>query len=174
MRNKSLAILFALFSLMLLSAGYLYAAESEDVELKNAATTCLHSGKFDEAIKLYEKALAKAQDPALKAGILLGLSSCYLEKGIEPFSSKKDSSFYKKSMQYANECLKIVPNQWQALGNVGTIYMNMGDYEKADSCYREAMKYVDKGSVFYKRLLEQHKMILTEIEHNKKGSHDTN
>lgn len=169
MKNKLMIGAVVLCSMILSSCGSSFAEESDPAKLSDAAQVCLHAGNFDKAIELFEKALAKAQDPKLKAKIFLGLCSSYLEKGIEPFISRHDDSFYKKSLQYANEYLKIVPNQWQAIGNIGTVYMNMGDYEKADAYYKEAIKYADRKSVFYKQLLDQHDMILKEIEHAKRG-----
>lgn len=168
MENRLMIGAVVICSVILSSSGSSFA-EEDPAKLSDAAQSYSHAGSFDKAIELFEKALAKAQDPKLKAEIFLGLSSSYLEKGIEPFISRRDDSFYKKSLQYADECLKIAPNQWQAIGNIGTVYMNMGDYEKADAYYKEAIKYADRKSVFYKRLLDQHDMILKEIEHAKKG-----
>lgn len=164
MKDNFAAITLLSSFLIMLSPAYAIAAQDDAAKLNNAAIVYRHMGKFDKSIESYNKALSEAADKKLKAEILLGLSSSYLEKGIAPFSKNKDDSFYKKSIEYANECLKIMPDQWQALGNIGTIYMNMCDHEKADFYFKKSVKNADKNSRFYNQLLEQNRMNLAEMK----------
>ena len=134
----------------------LYNGSTDAIILSNTAYRYFSERQFDKAIELYEEALAKAQDNNLKAMIYLGLSSSYLEKGIAPYLKEKNDSFYKKSLEYADQCLILAPKEWKALGNKGTVYMNTGDYKQADFFYSEAEKYVDQNSPYYKQLILQH------------------
>lgn len=114
------------------------------------------SGQYDAAIEAANQALAKNPDPQLKASLFVNLSSDYLEKGIAPYQSAKDTAFYEKSIAYARECLKIKPEAWQAIGNIATVYQNTGDLAKADEYYSIAEKFADQGSPYYKQMMAQH------------------
>lgn len=155
-------IFFGLFvsAIMLLSVSVLYAAELSAKELTDIGLKHFYSQEFDKAIEYYEKALAETTDSQQKANLFFNLSSAYLEKGIVSYWKDKDDSFYKKSLEYVQKCLDIIPSYWQALANVATVYMNMNELEKADYYYTEAEKYVDADSPYYKQLFDQHSMVI--------------
>lgn len=104
---------------------------------------------FDKAIELCELALKKTNDKNLIAAIDFSLSSNYLEKGIEAYSRNKDDSFYKLSIQFARKCLETMPGNWQALGNIGAVCMNMRDWKQAIYYFSQAEKYMDKNDPNY-------------------------
>lgn len=167
--RKIFSVAAVLFSVIFLTAHYSSAEETNPEKLMNGAGLCLHSGQFDKAIKLYEKALTRAENPKVRSSALLGLSSSYLEKGLEVYSNNKDRSYYQKSIEYADECLKIFPDQWQALGNIGTVYMNMCEHGKAAAYYKRALACADKKSKFYGQLKAQNDMNNAELaEHGEK------
>jgi len=151
-----IAVMMAVMAIALIGSTY---AEESAAELNKAAVTSLRAGQLDKAIELFDKALKSAADPKDKTSALLGLSSSYLEKGIEPFAKSRNAAFYEKSLTYAMECLKVSPNQWQALGNIATVFMNTDDLEKADYYYKEAEKYADINSPFYDQMISQHKEV---------------
>ncbi|MEW5897360.1 MAG: tetratricopeptide repeat protein [Nanoarchaeota archaeon] len=125
---------------------------SEAELLSKSGEFKFYAGSFDEAIDKYEKALEKANNADFKAEILLQLSAAYLEIGIKQYISQKDDSYYQKSIEYANKCLDIHPENGQALANIGTVYMNMNYKEKAVHYFKQAEKYVDKNSPDGQRL----------------------
>ena len=104
---------------------------------------------FDKAIELDELALKKTNDRHLLAAIHFSLSSNYLEKGIEAYQRNKDDSFYQRSIQFAKKYLEVDPNGWQALGNIGTVYLNMGAWEQAVLYLSEAEKHLDQNNPSY-------------------------
>lgn len=104
---------------------------------------------FDKAIELCELALKKTNDRNIIARINFSLSSNYLEKGIEAYERNKDDSFYKLSIQSAKKYLEVDPHSWQALGNIGSAYFNMGDWKQAIFYFSEAEKYLDKSNPNY-------------------------
>ena len=104
---------------------------------------------FDQAIELCELALKKTSDKNLIAEINFSLSSNYLEKGIEAYKRNKDDSFYKLSIQSAKKCLEVISDSWQALGNIGAVYMNMRDWKQAIYYFSEAEKYMNKNDPNY-------------------------
>ena len=110
------------------------------------------SRNFDEAITLCEAALKATDDKHIIAIINFSLSSNYLEKGIKAYSMNNDDSFYKLSIQCAKKNLEVFPDNWQALGNLGSVYLNMGDYEQAVYYFSEAKRYLDNTNPSYSAL----------------------
>lgn len=126
-------------------------------------------GDFDKAIEFFEQALTKNPDFNLKVAILDTLSSAYLEKGIASYVFNKDDSFYQKSLEYANKVLELKPNNWNTLGNIGTVYMNMNNLEKADFYFNEAEKYADKNEPHYQQLIMHHGLIKKALDARRRG-----
>lgn len=126
------------------------------------------SRQFDKAINIYEQLLSKTTDEELmKTQTLLMLSSCYLEKGIIAYTLDKDAQYYTKAIEYAEQALEVIPEAWPALANLGTIYMNMDNIEKADFYFTEAKKYLEPNHPAYQQLSIHHdlvKMKLNEID----------
>ncbi len=104
---------------------------------------------FDKAIVLCEAVLKNTDNKQLIAIINYSLSSNYLEKGIDAYLTDNNDSFYKLSIQYAKRVLEVFPNNWQALGNIGTVYLNMGNYKQAFYYFSEAKKYLDSTDPNY-------------------------
>lgn len=121
---------------------------------------------WDKAIELCELALKKTDDRNFIANINFSLSSHYLQKGNEAYQNNKDDSFYKLSIQYAKKCLESIPNSWQALANIGSVYLNTGDYKQAIFYFSEAEKYLDKNDPNYVAL-EIHRNMAEELDKGK-------
>lgn len=108
---------------------------------------------FDTAAGLYERALPYIRDKKMRIDVLFMLSSCYLELGNKEYlAAKDDESFYMKSLEYAKECLDLKPDYWYALANIGTVHMNMGDFETAANYFKEAEKFADASDPGYEQL----------------------
>lgn len=106
------------------------------------------SGRLDDAVRTFKKALVRTQNRRQTASIFFNLSSCYLAKGD-----------YLKSIRYSKKCLTIVPRYWKAMANIATAYLNMNDLEAADYHYAKAEKFADKDSREYWRLKYQRNMV---------------
>ena len=115
----------------------------------------------DKAIKLCNHALSKTNDKFIIARINFSLSSNYIEKGI----INKDNRYYELAIQSAKKSLDVFPDNWQVLGNIGTAYMNMGNYEQAVYYFSQAKKYLDPNNPNYP-VLEQ--MLIVSEEMSKK------
>jgi tetratricopeptide (TPR) repeat protein len=117
---------------------------------------------WDKAIELCKLALEKTNDEYLIAKINFALSSNYLQKGNEAYGKNKDDSFYKLSIQFAKRSLEVIPDSWQALGNLGSVYLNMGDYKQAIFYDSEAEKYLDKNNPNY-AAIEYHRSLAEKL-----------
>ncbi len=93
------------------------------------------TGRVDDAISVYEKALAI--DPnSVKAHHGIGYSHLQLEKP------------YLATRSFAN-ALKINPKDAASLGGLGIAYDKAGDHKKAQEYYKQAVKY-DSDNLNYK------------------------
>ena len=124
---------------------------------------------FDKAIDIYKMALLKANNKKVKATILFNLSSAYLEKGILPYAQNSDDTYYRKSVEYAQMCLDVIPYYWQAIANVGVVHMNMKNLDKADYYFTEAQKRAVPNSPNYRQLLMMHGMVKGAIQMRDRG-----
>jgi len=118
------------------------------------------SGRFDKAIRTFQKALSRTEDRHLKAVVFFDLSSCYLAKGFKPYSSSDDKSCYLMAIKYARKCLTMESRYWKAMANIATAYLNMNDLDAAEYYYSKAEKFTDRTSEEYWQLRYQHNMVL--------------
>lgn len=123
------------------------ASSAEDILKSVNFNYSLHN--FDKAIELCKLALSRTSDVTLIARINFSLSLNYLEKGIEAFKVKNDYSYYKLSIEHAKKCLEVIPDNWQALVNIGTVYLNTREWDKAISYFDQALKYMDGSEPDY-------------------------
>jgi tetratricopeptide (TPR) repeat protein len=137
-------------------------SESTVEEIFKKVTYYYSTHDFDKAIELCKLALQKTDDRNLIAEINFSLSSNYLEKGIEAYNRNKDDSFYKLSIQSAKKCLEVMPDSWQALANIGSVYTNMRDWKQALFYISEAEKYLNKNDPNY-AALEIHRNLVEEM-----------
>jgi len=145
--------------------------ESDNVEIAGQATLedilkklqyYYASHEFDEAIALCEAVLKTTDDKNVIAIINFSLSSNYLEKGIKAYMVDKDDTFFKLSIQYAKKNLEVYPDNWQALGNIGSAYFNMKDCKQAIYYFSEAKKYLSETNPSYSAL-EYHLILAEEM-----------
>ncbi|MDD4909239.1 MAG: hypothetical protein PHR44_00970 [Candidatus Omnitrophica bacterium] len=146
--------------------------ESDNVEIGEEATIedilkkvnyYYANRDFDKAIELAEAAVKATDDPDIIAMLSFSLSSNYLEKGIEPYKQNKDDTFYKLSIEYAKKVLEQMSYNWQALGNIGSAYLNMGDYAQAASYFAQAEKYLDETDPNYASI-QYHRKVAEEMQ----------
>ena len=130
-------------------------AESSGEDILRKMNYYYSTHDFESAIALGEATIKKTHDSNLIAAIHFSLSSNYLEKGISAYEKNNDDSFYSLSIQHAKKYLETDPQSWQALGNIGVVYMNMSDWKQAISYFLEAEKYMDKTSPNYESMALQ-------------------
>jgi tetratricopeptide (TPR) repeat protein len=104
---------------------------------------------FDKGIELCQWGLNRTKDPYLTGALNFSLSSFYLEKGIEAYQKNNDDSLYKMSIECSKKSLEVMPENWQALANIGGVYFNMKDWKQAAYYFSEAEKYLDKNDPNY-------------------------
>ena len=137
-------------------------------ELAHKASEYFSAEKWDEAIRLNEEALSKEPSEKLKAGILLQLSSCFLKKGMTLYDVTKDDRLYQKSLEYAEQCLSVHPQEWRAFENMAIVNGKMRKLEQADFYYKKAERLVEPGSDDFIRLIAEHNIIREGIRINRK------
>jgi len=123
--------------------------------------------EHEQAIALGEAALKRTQDKELLMRIHFSLSSNYLEQGILALQKSGDTSLFKRSIMHANKSLEGFPGHWQALGNIGAAYFNLGDFKNASVYYHRAEKIVNKNNPIYGSILT-HALLADELAKNQK------
>jgi len=134
--------------------------EAEDLatdrELTQLGLESQNRKDYQLAIDMYEAALSKDSLSDLKAEIHFSLSSACLEEASTLTSRERDPSIYKKAIESAENCLKLKPAHWLAMGNIAIAYTNLGDLEKAEEYYRLAEKNGDQAHPSYRQLTREH------------------
>ncbi len=92
------------------------------------ADICYRAENLDQAIFLYEKALADFQDPFIRNSIFSGLAYAYEKKQ----AYKKATEYFEKIAASADPVLK-----GEALFNIGRLYAALGDHEKSQTAYQQ-------------------------------------
>jgi tetratricopeptide (TPR) repeat protein len=92
------------------------------------ADICHRAENLDQAIFLYEKALADFQDPFIRNSIYTGLAYAYEKKQ----AYKKATEYFEKIAASADPVLK-----GEALFNIGRLYAVLGDHEKSQTAYQQ-------------------------------------
>ncbi len=130
-RYISLIIIF-----IILTLNEAVCSVSRDISsyLSNANTE-YKKGKYEKAIKWFEKALEIVKDEELKTKILFNLGDCYyaLKNEIAAFD------LYKEALKYPNSKKYLIshPETYIHLAN---IYFNRAEYKKAAEIYLEIAK----------------------------------
>jgi tetratricopeptide (TPR) repeat protein len=127
-------------------------------------------GRYDEALKSYEKAYELKPDDA---GVAYRLGNFYFERGnykeAVKFFEKAKKSFFddidvikklaecyselgqnEKAIEEYKSIIKMIPQHVSSRINIGNVYVKMHQYQKAESYYKEALK-IEPGnlSVYY-------------------------
>ena len=92
------------------------------------ADICHRAEELDQAILLYEKALADFQDPFIRNSIFSGLAYAYEKKQ----DYKKAAEYFEKIAASDDSVLK-----GEALFNIGRLYAALGDHEKSQTAYQQ-------------------------------------
>jgi len=123
--------------------------------------------QFDSAIAYYERALEKISDNTTKVQALTMLSSCYLEKGIQPYIKDKNDADYQRAIAYAEQARALDAAYWPATANIAIIHMNKDELEKANEYFEEARKHAESGTPGYDQLVFQHELMKKKLEAKK-------
>lgn len=135
--HKDSKVLTHLYILSMLHMGELDDAEEALKKAskggENAETTFLKafhselSGEYDEAKKLYEKAIDLDPDHAMA---LFRLGRWHATWGEDA-----------RAVEFYERCREQEPTYANALLNLGNVYEDRADYEKATECYRQVLRY---------------------------------
>jgi superkiller protein 3 len=111
--------------------------------MENKGLDLLNKGKFDDALKVFDKILKKNSDNDViltKKGFVL-----------------KEIGRYDEAIESLTKALTINPNFSEALGTLGNVYEKIGDYRNALGSYEKsimidpenAISWVYKGNILY-------------------------
>jgi len=92
------------------------------------ADICYGADNLDQAIFLYEEALADFQDPFIRNSIFSGLAYAHEKKQ----AYKKATEYFEKIAASTDPVLK-----GEALFNIGRLYAALGDHEKSQTAYKQ-------------------------------------
>lgn len=138
MTAKPIPLILAAFFLMALTPAPLVLSTVQprtqvlldDDELLKMGREAVHNGQLDKAAHYYEEALERG-NLSLKELTVVHSDLCvaymYLERFDEAIAQCKASLF-------------MVPNRWETMNNLGTVYLVQGDYESALDVYQRALK----------------------------------
>lgn len=121
---------------------------------------------FDTAIELCESALKKTEDRTLIGQINYALSSSYLEKGIPEYKQTGKDTFFNLAIEHAQKVLEVFPESWQALANLGSVFFNMKDWERAIPYLLEAQRFLDETDPNYQALELQYQFASEMLKKN--------
>lgn len=158
----------AIFLGVLMMSCSVYAQDDVTEQVRKAGEY-FSKGEFDKSIAIYDQVFPEIKEDDLKVNVLLMLSSCYLEKGILPYVDKKDDGYYKKSIEYSEKALEIAPTAWPALANIGTVYMNMDELEKADHYFTQAEKFIEPNHPAYQQINIPHELVKMKLNAIREG-----
>jgi len=102
------------------------AITEEALAYLNRGEDLYREGKYDEAIREYNRAIA----------INKKLAEGYLKRGF----AYDDKGNYNKAIADYTSALRIKPDNYQALSNRGVTYYNKGDFNKAIADYTAALE----------------------------------
>lgn len=151
--------------------------------LYNYGLDKLHQSKPEEALPVLERAKKLNTKPLFDKLIPLAISSCYwlmgdIDKGIDILEELKAKykylnpstlvtlgyfymlkGKYDKALDTTNNALKENPNSASAYDNLGQIYFNMSEFEKAEENFKKALEITEftVDSLYYMALIEKRK-----------------
>lgn len=118
----------------------------------NRAESNLASGNLDEAITDYE---AAKKTQGLNIDVFIGLSVCYMRKGVKAHSANKkqeSESYFDEALEVLDKALEIDPRSGLAHRNKGETYMCLKKYEMAEKAFTSA---IDHGNYYSHILLAE-------------------
>jgi tetratricopeptide (TPR) repeat protein len=98
------------------------------IHLNNIATLLYHRGERDEALKLWESVVSSPPRSIDAAYALINIGNYY-----------KDKKEYLKAIGYYERAVKLSPGYFMSYYNIGTVYYEMGDMEKAEVNFKKAI-----------------------------------
>ncbi|MCH8171697.1 MAG: tetratricopeptide repeat protein [Proteobacteria bacterium] len=110
-------------------------------ELIKAGKKAIHQGRVEKAVYYYEKALKRGASIGKRDMIHLRSDLCVAYMYMERFE---------EALRQCKIGLFLMPNRWETLNNLGTLYLLQGDYDNAIIHYRKALKMSPNSSVLNK------------------------
>ncbi|MCH8347804.1 MAG: tetratricopeptide repeat protein [Proteobacteria bacterium] len=110
-------------------------------ELIKAGKKAIHQGRVEKAVYYYEKALKRGASIGKRDMIHLRSDLCVAYMYMERFE---------EALRQCKIGLYLMPNRWETLNNLGTLYLLQGDYDNAIVHYRKALKMKPNSSILNK------------------------
>jgi len=110
-------------------------------ELYKSGKRAIQAGQLEKAAYYYEQALRHKGSIARKDMIELRSDLCvaYMYLGR-----------YEEALRQCKIGVDLLPNRWETLNNLGTVYLLQGDYENALATYERALKMKPDSGVLNK------------------------
>ena len=99
-------------------------------ELLKAGQRSVQKGKLEDATYYYEKALKRrnlSRPDMIQLRSDLCVTYMYLDR-------------FEEALEQCILGIRLMPNRWQTLNNLGTVYLVQGDFESAIASYEKALK----------------------------------
>ena len=110
-------------------------------ELIKQGKKAIQQGQLEKAAFYYEKALKRKASIGKRDMIHLRSDLCVAYMYMERFED---------ALRQCKIGLDLMPNRWETLNNLGTLYLLQGDYDNAFVHYRKALKMKPNSSVLNK------------------------
>ncbi len=124
----------------------------------------LARGDIPNAIKMFQMAeervpFKRVLDKEFVADLYYQLAHAYFLYGRRPFFSTGDDRYYTTALDYGAKSLKANPRHWRAMADLGTIYADMKDLEKADEFFTRAESLADHRDPLYRDMHVRHQKV---------------
>lgn len=121
----------------------------DEDQLLKSGRKAVQAGNYDRALFYYEEAL-KRKDFSHHQRVKLHSDLCVVYMYVDRFD---------EAITQCEKSLELQSNRWETLNNLGTVYLVIGDYEKAIEFYEKGLK-MKSGSEILKSNLELAKQSL--------------
>ena len=136
-----ISALFFAFSISTPASAITLEIFFESDQLVKQGKKAIKQGQLEKAAYYYEQALKKKYQIGRRDMIQLRSDLCVAYMYMERFE------------EALNQCkigLDLLPNRWETLNNLGTVYLLQGDYDNALRIYNKALKMKPNSSVLNK------------------------
>ncbi|HXV74277.1 MAG TPA: tetratricopeptide repeat protein [Sphingomonadales bacterium] len=98
-------------------------------ELYSAAKRAFHAGKLEDAAELYAEAITRKALSDMQT-VVAHSDLCVTYLFLERFD---------EAVEQCEISLHLMPNRWETLNNLGTVYLVKGDFSQALAAYERAL-----------------------------------
>lgn len=132
--------LFIAFSISIPAHAVTFEIFFDSDEFVKQGKKAIKQGQLEKAAYYYEQALKNKYRVGRKDMIHVRNDLCVAYMYMERFE---------EALSQCKIGLDLLPNRWETLNNLGTVYLLQGDYDNALIIYKKALKMKPKSSVLH-------------------------